>query len=133
MRIPTESRMGLFRRKQQPRFQTEQEAREHSLRLRPRWAVQWESDADGNVVLLKPKIQNQWLAKHLAPRLRNPVYRVHLDAVGSEVWKQCDGSRTVAEIVEHMKATFGEDVEPVFERLTLFLAQLYRGRFIQYV
>ena len=125
--------MSLFRRKQQPRFATEEEARRHSLSLRPRWAVQWESDAEGHVVLLKPKIQNRWLAKHVAPRLKNPVYRVHLDDVGSEVWKQCDGSHTVGEIVEHMQAKFGEDVEPAFERLTLFLAQLYRGRFIQYV
>ncbi len=110
----------------------EQEKR-RALLLRPQRLLDWEENADGKVVVLKPKFQNPVLQRYVLPRLRNPTYRIHLDEIGSFVWKRCDGGHTVGQILDEMRKEFGEQVEPALERLSLFLSQLFRGKFIRYV
>jgi len=82
------------------------------------------------VTLLRPKFRVRWLAKWLLPRMKKPYYYIHLDKIGSFVWLQCDGRTSVREIGERMRKRFGEAVEPVYERLALFMRQLEDGHFI---
>ncbi len=63
-------------------------------------------------------------------RMKNPNYRVNLDEIGTWIWLRCDGQHTVEQLAKGLKDEFGDRVEPVHERLTLFLRQLVRGRFI---
>lgn len=109
-----------------------EEERQRVLKLRPLRISPWE-EVNGRIVVLKPKFQHPLLQRYLLPRLKNPMYRVHLDEIGSFVWRLCDGGHSVGDIEQELKKHFGAAVEPAFERLTLFLAQLFRGRFIRYV
>ncbi len=102
------------------------------LNLVPVRNIKWDKNDEGLVVLLKPKIKNPFLAKHILPRLRHPYYKVKLDSVGSFVWERCDGKLTVQEVADDMKAKFGEQVEPLYDRLNLFLQSLEKNRFIFY-
>lgn len=55
-------------------------------------------------------------------RFRIPEYKkIELDAYGSYVFLQLDGKRTVKEIGENLEAKFGDEVNPLYERLLLFL------------
>lgn len=102
------------------------------LDLIPVRNVEWVNNEQNLIVLLKPKFTNRWLGKYILPRLKSPNYKVNLDAYGSFVWNNCDGKTTVAEIGERLKKEFGEDIEPVYERLCLFIKTLKRNRFVCY-
>ena len=100
------------------------------LKLIPIRNVKWETKEDGCVVLLKPKFRHPFLVKLLLTRMKRPHFKVRLDEIGSFFWLNCDGTRTVYEIAELHKKKFGEKVEPLHERIALFLASLEKNRFI---
>ena len=102
------------------------------LSLTPVRNIEWKKSDQGLVVLLKPKIKHPFLAKHILPRLRNPHYKIRLDDVGSFIWEQCDGIQTVNKIADSLRKGFGDKVEPLYERLALFLQSLERNRFIMF-
>lgn len=91
-------------------------------------ACKWEwLEEDGRVVVLMPKFRHRWVAPWLQPMLRQPNVRIKLDDLGSAVWKQCDGTTTVARIAEVIQGQFGPAAEPVHERIGAFLRKLEDG------
>ena len=102
------------------------------LDLIPVRNIDWKKEKEGQIVLLKPKFKNPILAKHFLPRLKNPYYKIKLDDVGSSLWELCNGNLTVEELAKCMKDKFGDKIEPLYDRLSLFLQSLERNRFIVY-
>jgi hypothetical protein len=87
------------------------------LDLTPLRIADWEDHGD-RVVVVRPRpaapwylLAIEWLRYALAVR------RIRLDAVGSAVWRACDGRNAVADIVNQVRGAFGERVEPVEARL----------------
>lgn len=103
------------------------------LELVPQKNIEWEKTEEGLTCLLKPKLQLPILKKHILPRLKHPYYRINLDKIGSLFWESCDGVRTVEEIAKRMKAALGEEVEPLYDRITLFLQKLEKNKFIRFI
>lgn len=97
------------------------------LDLKPARRVEWEDVGEDRVVLLVPKFSHRFWVKWLLPRLRKPFFRVKLDEYGTLVWKLCDGETTVLEIGEQMRERFGDDAEPLYDRLAVFIKRLERG------
>ncbi|MBS3819316.1 PqqD family protein [bacterium] len=102
------------------------------LDLVPVRNIEWEKRKNGLVSLLKPKFKNPILAKYVLPRLKNPYYRIKLDEIGTCVWTHCDGGKTVREIADILYQNFGKKVEPLHDRLSLFLQRLEKNGFIKY-
>lgn len=100
------------------------------LPLIPDRNIPSEKTADGNYILLKTKYRHPWMVKHVLPRLKSPHYKIKLDEVGSFIWKHCDGERTVQEIGEKLKENFGDNVEPLYDRLGLFFQNLEKNKLI---
>ncbi len=96
----------------------------------PRPLVESERSPEDHVVLLRPKFRRGPLARWLQPRLRRPYFRLELDEIGTFVWDRLDGQTTVAAIADAARARFGARIEPVNERVGLFLRQLEQGKFI---
>ncbi len=92
--------------------------------------VEWELGENDLVTLLRPKFANRFYRKYLIPHMKRPYYRIYLDAYGSFVWSHCDGSTTIEAIGEKLQQKFGVEVEPVYDRLALYIRQLKRARFI---
>lgn len=67
-----------------------------------------------------------WLTK------RPNVTDMTLDEMGSMVWKLIDGKKNVYEIGQDVKRKFGENCEPLYERLILFLRYLVRRGWINF-
>lgn len=103
------------------------------LELIPEKNIEWTKTEEGLICLLKPKFQLPILRKHILPRLKNPHYRINLDKIGSLFWENCDGVRTVEEIAKRMKTALGDEVEPLYERITLFLQSLEKNKFIRFI
>ena len=99
-------------------------------KLVPKRNVAWEHDENDKVALLQPKFRNSILVKYVLPRMKHPNFRIKLDDVGSWVWDQIDEKSTVEEIGKRLKAVHGEKIEPVWERLQLFLNALAKSGFI---
>lgn len=101
------------------------------LELIPVKHIEWEIDRDGLITLLKPKYRHPFLTKYLLPRLKRPFYQVNLDEIGSYFWENCDGIRSVKQIAKLQKEKFGEKVEPLYDRIAIFIQTLERNRFIK--
>ena len=59
-------------------------------------------------------------------RFKIPLYKeITLDEISSEVFTQIDGIKTVKEIGECLEVKFGDKVNPLYERLLVFLNHIY--------
>jgi len=108
-----------------------QESQVNLLELIPVQNIKWKKE-EGLIVLLKPKLKYPFFKKHVLPRLKKPYYKIKLDAVGSFIWEMCCGSFTVKDIGKSLKDKFGDEIEPLYDRLALFLQSLEKNRFITY-
>jgi hypothetical protein len=105
------------------------------LSLQPEHCVEYQEDAtEGRVVLLVPRFRSGLLARWLQPRLRpeRAHFRVTLEDRGSWIWRQCDGQRTVGEMVADFNTAFPDETEQVAERVCQFLYQLSANEFVTF-
>jgi hypothetical protein len=102
------------------------------LDLIPVRNIKWEKKEDGLIVLLKPKFEPALLKKYVLPRLKRPYFKIKLDHVGSFIWEHCDGSLQVKELAKSLEDKFGKEVEPLYDRLVLFLQSLEKNHLIFY-
>ncbi len=84
------------------------------------------------VSVLIPRFTNKILVKYLVPRLKSPDIKVKLDKFGSAAWLKADGNRNVQTICDELLSEFGEEINPVIERVTKFYSQLYQYQFISF-
>lgn len=89
-------------------------------------------EEENKVSVLVPRFTNKFLVKHLLPRLKSPDIKVKLDKFGSAAWLKADGSKNVQQICDELLLEFGEEINPVVERVTKFYTQLYQYQFISF-
>ncbi len=100
------------------------------LQLYPLRQFEWKEDADENrVVIIRPKVISGWAKKFLGPFFKDATFKIKLDAIGSVVWRNCDGTKTVAEILQILEQNFAEEKD-LQKRLLLFIKRLMREKFI---
>lgn len=63
---------------------------------------------------------------------RPRVSHIDLDRMGSFVFPLIDGKRTVGDIALLVKAEFGQEAEPLYERLSKYMQILRNNGFIYY-
>lgn len=94
-------------------------------------AFSWELQEDGTVAVTMP---HNGLFDRLAQRFfRRPRYsRICLDELGSFIWMQIDGKRSIHEISSLVRQQFGERAEPLISRLVAFFRVLESHRFVRF-
>ena len=100
------------------------------LELYPLHNVKWKQNDDGLVVLLSPRIKNPFLVKLFGRLMKRPDCQIKLDEFGSFVWNQIDGITNVQKIGDELVLKYGQKIEPVFQRLSLFINSLAHNKFI---
>lgn len=87
--------------------------------------VNYKIDNDGIVTVLEK--QDHKIQKFFRKlRFKIPLYKeITLDEISSEVFTQIDGIKTVKEIGECLEVKFGDKVNPLYERLLVFLNHIY--------
>lgn len=58
------------------------------------------------------------------------VMKIDLDEYGTFVWNLIDGKRNIKEIGEQLNLEFGDEVEPLYERLVIYINILRNNKFI---
>lgn len=61
------------------------------------------------------------------------ISRIDLDEYGSFIWQQIDGKNSVGDIAIILKEKFGDDAEPLYDRIVMYMQILYNNKFITYV
>ena len=56
---------------------------------------------------------------------------VTLEQFGSFLWKQMNGERSIYELAKRLKETFGDEAEPLYERLVPYMQMLYRMGYVE--
>lgn len=105
---------------------------EEFFQLKPqRKPFEWDKNADGTITLKVPKFKRE-IGKKLCKLIRRkPYFSANLDDIGSFVWKNCDGSTTVKEILDELEKKFPNE-EKLDKRLIHFLSQMKKLGYIHY-
>ena len=92
---------------------------------------QWTSDEDGNVTI---HMVHDGVFDRIAQKFfhRPGISHIKLDELGGFVWRQIDGQHTVGQIADRVKKQFGNEAEPLYDRLVQFMKILYNNGFISY-
>ena len=91
-----------------------------------------EVDSNGRVTIIVPKFKKEF-AINIIKQLGKPMnIRIKLDEFGSEVWQLLNGNRNVTAICKKLVEKFGDKIQPVEERLTKFLTNLYLQGYISF-
>lgn len=89
---------------------------------------------DGDTVVLRRKPPSERGERGISARVDHwlGAPRLRLDETGSFAWRRFDGETTVGEVVAEVRKAFGEDAEPVEQRLGAFVRLLRRERLVRY-
>lgn len=87
---------------------------------------------NGTADVVIPRYGKGAVGRALSSLLKDTPIRIHLDRIGARTWMLCDGCRSVREIGEALQREFGEEIEPVYERLAMFFKQMERREMIRW-
>lgn len=89
----------------------------------------WSQDENGIVTLDR---ENKGVANRIAQILikKPKVSFIHLEKFGSFIWLQIDGNRDITTIGKLVKEQFGDEAEPLYERLSQYIRALESNGFI---
>ena len=102
------------------------------LELTPVRNYEHEIENSGMVSVFVPKFDIKWLDRILSGIIKSRFFKAKLDEFGTETWLEIDGVKSVQMISSQLSKKFGEKINPVDERLTKFLAELYKYNFITF-
>ena len=93
--------------------------------------MKWSTDEEGIVTL---DIENTGFFNRLAQKFfKKPrISHVHLDRMGSFVWPLLDGEKDIIAIGVLVKEHFGEEAEPLYERLAKYFQVLDSYSFVEW-
>lgn len=85
----------------------------------------------GNVEI---SVENKGLFNRIAQIFfkRPKVSQIELEEMGSFIWQQIDGEKSVYDIGIVVKEQFGEKAEPLYERLCVYIKTLHNNEYIVY-
>ena len=93
--------------------------------------VCWDADENGIVVL---HMENKGFFARVAQIAFNrpKVSHITLEKYGSFIWPRIDGVKSIYDIALEVKAEFGEEAEPLYERILQYFRTLYGHNFIKW-
>lgn len=100
-------------------------------RIPVRADIAW-SENEKKIVSLE--IENKGFFNSLAQKLlKKPrISYVHLDELGSFVWRIIDGEKSILDMGKEVEEAFGEKANPLYERLAKYFQILESYNFIKW-
>ena len=93
--------------------------------------ITWSQKDEFVVVDMYHKGFFPWIAQRFFKRPK--ISHITLDKHGSFIWKNINGKNTVNDIAMLVKAEFGNDAEPLYDRLVQYMRILRNNGFIIYI
>lgn len=94
--------------------------------------ISYEKTDEGQVTIL---VENKGVFNTILQKIaKKPrVTEVDLEGQGNYVWLCIDGEKSVFDIANALKERFGEDAEPVYDRLLTYMHMLERCGFVEMI
>ena len=94
--------------------------------------ITWRENTKGLITL---EIENKGCANKIAQMLfkKPKTSYIHLDKMGSFIWKNIDGKMNIWAIGKKISENFGDEANPLFERLAIFFKIMDSYKFISWV
>lgn len=94
--------------------------------------IAWSADEKGLVTL---DIENKGVMNRIFQKLfkKPKVTHIHLDEIGSFIWKQIDGKKTLLDMGKPLEEQFGEKALPTYERLAKYFQILESYGFVKWI
>ena len=102
------------------------------LELTPIRNYDYVIEESGLVSVFVPKFDIKWIDTMMSRIIKSRFFKAKLDEFGTATWLEMDGNKSVQLIASHLSQKFGEKINPVDERLTKFLTELYKYNFITF-
>jgi hypothetical protein len=102
------------------------------LDLTPYPLITHQIEENALVTLLIPRYTSKFWARFYKPPANRQYMRLNLDHFGSAAWGLIDRHRKVGEICSELLLQFGDQIQPVEQRVTKFLSQLYVNKYITF-
>ncbi len=85
-----------------------------------------------NIITLE--IENKGFANKIAQKiLKKPkISYIHLDKFGSFVWNKIDGEKSIIDIGKDVEKEFGDEANPLYERLAKYFEILKSYDFVSF-
>jgi len=116
------------KKKKQPRLPTLEEM----LQYRPiRADFQWTTNKEGLVEIKVPKFQSNFGKSFCNVVKKNQTFSAKMDKIGSIVWKNCDGKKSVKKILEILEKKYPKEKQ-IDQRLFLFIQQMKNLHYLNY-
>ena len=113
-------------KKEKPRLPTEEEF----LSFIPRRAeFEWKVNSEGFVEIVVPKFKSNFGKSFCKIIKKDDTFSAKMDSIGSVIWQESDGEKTVKEILEIVRKKFPDEKE-IDQRLYYFLQQMYSLNYI---
>jgi hypothetical protein len=114
--------------KQESRLPTAEEFLQYVPR---RLDFEWSTNAEGLVQLKVPKFKGNFGKSFLKLVKKDEMFVANMDKLGSIAWENCDGAKTVKQILDILKKEF-PDEEDLDQRLFLFIQQMTSLNYMDY-
>ena len=90
----------------------------------------WTRSESGEVII---DMENKGITNRIAQKFfkRPKVSHITLEGMGSFIFTCIDGTRSVYEIGKLVKEKYGEEAEPLYERLSVYMKRLEELKFIE--
>lgn len=100
-------------------------------RIPVRADIVWNADENGIVTL---EIENKGIFNKIAQKLlkKPKISYIHLDELGSFVWPEIDGEKSIIILGEKVEEKFGETAHPLYERLAKYFQILESYGFVSF-
>ncbi len=85
---------------------------------------------NGLITVLYKKEKPGFIEKLFFKKHLSKPYKIDLDEIGSFIWLLCDGTKNINEITKEASERFGEKIEPVVERVELFIKQMHKNNLV---
>lgn len=91
--------------------------------------LQFDIEENGNVTLYQ---ENKGFFNKIAQTFfkKPKVSQIHLDKMGNFIWPLIDGKRNLFQIADEVKNHFGDEAEPLYNRLVQYVNTLESYGFI---
>ena len=100
------------------------------LQFRPkRCDFEWSTNAEGLVEIKVPKFESNFGKSFCNVIRKGNEFTAKMDKIGSIVWKNCDGKKSVKDILAVLEKKFPKE-ENIDQRLFLFLQQMHGLHYI---
>jgi len=86
---------------------------------------------DGNVTIFQ---ENTGFFNRVAQKFfkKPKVSQIHLDEMGNFIWPLMDGEKSIGDIALLIKEKFGDEAEPLYDRVVKYFQTLMGYGFVEY-